>query len=65
MVMEWNEYVKLFDEILEGKITGAPYDQEDFLKYVSLNKMRQNRCRVGTCFTIIHILYKYLKCYKL
>ncbi len=43
MVMEWNEYVKLFDEILEGKITGAPYDQEDFLKYVSLNKMRQNR----------------------
>lgn len=41
--MDWQAYTELFDSILEGKITEAPYDKEAYLEYVKLNKSRMNR----------------------
>lgn len=41
--MNWEEYYKLFDEVLEGKNTGSPYDNPDYVEYVKLNTSRVNR----------------------
>lgn len=41
--MNWNTYTTLFEEILEGSFTQAPYDKEAYLQYVQLNNSRQNR----------------------
>lgn len=41
--MSWEEYLDLFDIILDGKITHAPYDNPTFVDYVSLNKARTKR----------------------
>ena len=41
--MKWDEYLKLFEEILKGDKNEAPYDSEAFLNYVQLNESRQKR----------------------
>lgn len=41
--MNWNEYNTLFDQILEKKFTGAPYDNEAYFNYTGLNKSRTKR----------------------
>lgn len=41
--MNWNTYMALFDEIISKENTSAPYDNENFYNYVSLNYTRQNR----------------------
>jgi hypothetical protein len=41
--MNWNEYVDYFNQILEGKINTAPYDDEHFMEYTKLNISRMNR----------------------
>lgn len=41
--MKWNEYLELFDSIIEGKIKDAPYNNDSFIEYVKLNRSRQNR----------------------
>lgn len=42
-MMNWNTYTTLFNEILEGNFTEAPYDKEAYFQYVQLNNSRQNR----------------------
>jgi hypothetical protein len=37
------EYLKYFEEVINEKITSAPYDNPDFLHYAKLNHSRQNR----------------------
>ncbi len=41
--MTFQDYQDLFDDILDGKVTSPPYDDEHFLEYTKLNKSRQNR----------------------
>jgi len=41
--MNVNEYEKQFDEILDGKNTAYPYDAEEYINYVKLNKARMKR----------------------
>jgi len=41
--MNVNEYKKQFDEILDGKNTAYPYDTEEYVTYVKLNKARIKR----------------------
>lgn len=41
--MNWNDYLNQFDEILDGNIVSAPYDDPHFVEYVKLNKSRMNR----------------------
>lgn len=41
--MKWNAYISLFDNILSGKETSPPYDNEGYVNYVTLNDSRQNR----------------------
>lgn len=41
--MNVNEYEKQFDEILDGKNTAYPYDNEEYINYVKLNKARMKR----------------------
>lgn len=41
--MSFAEYQKIFDEILTGNNTNAPYDDEHFLDYTKLNATRMNR----------------------
>jgi hypothetical protein len=41
--MKFSNYLALFDEILERKITSAPYDDPHFYEYVKLNKSRMHR----------------------
>lgn len=42
-MMTWDEYLELFDPIIEGKIKTAPYDKEAFVEYTRLNKSRMKR----------------------
>lgn len=42
-ILTWEEYLQKFNDILNGDITSAPYDNEDFLNYVKLNRSRQDR----------------------
>ncbi len=41
--MNWNTYISLFEDIIAKKNTATPYDNENFVNYVSLNLTRQNR----------------------
>jgi hypothetical protein len=41
--MDWNTYLGLFDEILEKRLTEAPYDKEEYWNYVRMNKARTMR----------------------
>lgn len=41
--MNIEEYQDLFDQILNGTHSEAPYDQKDYLDYTKLNASRQNR----------------------
>ncbi len=41
--MEFNEYLALFDRILDREITTSPYDDPHFYEYVKLNKSRMHR----------------------
>lgn len=41
--MNWNTYISLFENILSKEHTQAPYDNEAYLNYVSLNFSRKNR----------------------
>lgn len=41
--MKWNEYMSLFDDILNGQHKEAPYDDPHFMEYVKLNKSRMSR----------------------
>lgn len=41
--MKWNEYMSLFDDILNGQHTEATYDDPHFMEYVKLNKSRMSR----------------------
>jgi hypothetical protein len=41
--MTFQEYQELFDDILAGKISTAPYDDIHFIDYTKLNQSRQNR----------------------
>ena len=41
--MNWNTYLELFDHILEKKHTNTPYDNDAYLEYVQLNKVRLKR----------------------
>ncbi len=36
-------YNKLFDDIIEGEINTAPYDNPEYINYVKLNKSRSKR----------------------
>jgi len=46
--MNVNEYEKQFDEILDGKNTAYPYDTDEYINYVKLNKARMKRwAKVG------------------
>jgi len=47
--MNAKEYIKQFDEILEGKNKAYPYDSESYVQYVKLNRERIKRwTRKGT-----------------
>lgn len=41
--MNWTSYLQLFDAILAKEHTTAPYDNEFYLNYTTLNNSRQNR----------------------
>jgi hypothetical protein len=41
--MNYNDYQRLFNEILNGNITDSPYTDPHYLDYVKLNESRQNR----------------------
>ena len=41
--MNYNDYQRLFSEILNGNITDSPYTDPHYLDYVKLNESRQNR----------------------
>lgn len=41
--MTWNEYMALFDAILEGKHTEYPYDDAEYINYTKMNLSRTNR----------------------
>jgi len=41
--MNWNQYTSLFESILSKEYTDAPYDNEFYLNYTSLNDARQKR----------------------
>jgi hypothetical protein len=41
--MNWNTYISLFEDIISQEHSEAPYDNENFVNYVSLNFTRQNR----------------------
>lgn len=41
--MNWTTYIALFDDIISKKNTTAPYDQENYHNFVSLNYSRKNR----------------------
>ena len=41
--MNWNEYTSYFEEILQGKVTIAPYDDQNFWEYTKLNHSRMSR----------------------
>lgn len=41
--MNVNEYEEQFDEILDGKNTAYPYDSDEYINYVKLNKTRIKR----------------------
>ena len=41
--MNWSDYIEYFNEILDGKIITAPYDDPHFMEYAKLNISRMNR----------------------
>lgn len=41
--MTYKDYTALFDNILSGEITAAPYNDERFLEYTKLNQKRSER----------------------
>jgi hypothetical protein len=41
--MNWSDYIEYFNEILDGKIITAPYDDPHFMEYSKLNISRMNR----------------------
>lgn len=41
--MNWSEYKKTFDDVLDGTNRNAPYDQTVYQEYVKLNQSRINR----------------------
>ncbi len=41
--MNYQDYTNLYDEILSGKITKAPYDDAHFAEYTKLNQSRSHR----------------------
>lgn len=41
--MNWNDFLSRFDDVLEGRITSAPYDNPAYVEYVKLNASRQKR----------------------
>ena len=43
MHMTWEEYTQLFEEIVGGSHTDAPYDKESYINYTTLNFSRQKR----------------------
>ena len=41
--MNWDEYHAKFEDILQGEILSAPYDNPTYFEYVKLNNSRSNR----------------------
>lgn len=41
--MDWNTYLGLFNDILEKRVTEAPYDKQAYLEYVQMNQARIQR----------------------
>lgn len=41
--MNYTEYQQLFDAVLQGKLTHAPYDNPHYVEYTKLNQSRMNR----------------------
>lgn len=41
--MTWTEYLQTFDDILDGKTSGEPYQDEAYMEYTRLNKSRMHR----------------------
>ncbi|MFT5777844.1 MAG: hypothetical protein ACI837_000792 [Crocinitomicaceae bacterium] len=41
--MTWKEYTHLFKAIVSGEICSPPYDNADYVDYVTLNQSRQKR----------------------
>lgn len=42
-MLTWEEYLQIFDPIIEGKVTRPPYDNSAYIEYTVLNKARMNR----------------------
>ncbi len=42
-MMNLQDYESQFDDILEGRMTTSPYDSEEYLDYVKMNKVRISR----------------------
>ena len=41
--MKWNEYLSLFDKVLNNENNEAPYDNPEYVNYVKMNQSRSNR----------------------
>ena len=41
--MTWEEYTRMFEDILNGRLTNAPYDEQSYIGYTALNASRQKR----------------------
>lgn len=41
--MNWSTYIDLFQQIIEKKLTKAPYDDPAYVNFVQLNERRQSR----------------------
>lgn len=41
--MDFKNYLNLFNEILSGKISDSPYQEEKYIAYTKLNQARMNR----------------------
>jgi len=41
--MNWNEYLSIFDAILNGEVNTSPYDNPEYVNYVKMNQSRTNR----------------------
>lgn len=41
--MKWNEYLSLFEAILNNENNIAPYDNPEYVNYVKMNQSRSNR----------------------
>jgi len=41
--MTWEDYTRMFEDILNGKFTSPPYDKQSYVDYTALNASRQKR----------------------